>query len=149
MGPELDRCKELVMKLGLQERVNFIDWFPSHQDLMNSLSKYRGVVLPSIEDANGIVVQEAMALGLPTVCLNWGGPQLLVQNNVSGYLIEPKSRVAIIFDMAARLERLATDPQLAESFSISARERADAWRWSKVAASWLTMYEAVQSPRVQ
>jgi glycosyltransferase involved in cell wall biosynthesis len=69
-----------VNRLGLHGRVKSKDWFPSHQDLMNSLSKYRGVVLPSIEDANGIVAQEAMALGLPAICLDWGGPDLLANS---------------------------------------------------------------------
>jgi glycosyltransferase involved in cell wall biosynthesis len=142
-GPELDRCKKLVDQLGLQERVKFIDWFPSHEQLINKLSKYRGVVLPSIEDANGIVVQEAMALGLPTICLNWGGPQLLVQHNLSGYLIEPESKNLIISSMATHLDQLASDAQLAENFSLAAKSRAEEWRWSNVAASWLNMYGAV------
>jgi glycosyltransferase involved in cell wall biosynthesis len=148
-GPEFDRCKELVSRLELQDRVKFKAWFPSHKDLINSLSKYRGVVLPSIEDANGLVVQEAMALGLPAVCLNWGGPQLLVENGISGYLIEPQSRESIISDIASGLDKLASDSTLAESFSVSAKNRAETWRWSKIAASWLTMYEAVHSPRFQ
>jgi glycosyltransferase involved in cell wall biosynthesis len=143
-GPELDRCKELVATLGLEERVKFVDWFTSHQDLINNLSKYRGVVLPSIEDANGIVVQEAMALGLPPICLDWGGPQLLVEDKVSGYLVSPNSMSAITSDIAANLDRLAGDPALAESFSIAAKQRAETWRWSKVARAWFGMYEAIQ-----
>jgi glycosyltransferase involved in cell wall biosynthesis len=148
-GPELETCKELVAGLGLQERVRFIDWFPSHQDLIDSLYQYRGVVLPSIEDANGIVVQEAMALGLPPVCLNWGGPQLLIQDGVSGYLIEPNTKTSIVTEIAAALDRLANEPDLAERLSTAAKTRAERWRWSKLAKSWLAMYEAVRSPLFQ
>jgi glycosyltransferase involved in cell wall biosynthesis len=68
-GPELNHCRQLTEELGLSHRVTFLDWFPSHADLLDSLTDYRGLVLPSIEDANGIVVQEAMALGLPCIVL--------------------------------------------------------------------------------
>jgi glycosyltransferase involved in cell wall biosynthesis len=86
-GPELDACRALVEELGLQQRVRFLDWYERHEDLIASFGAYRGMVLPSLEDANGIVVQEAMALGLPPICLDWGGPQLLVRDGQSGFLV--------------------------------------------------------------
>jgi glycosyltransferase involved in cell wall biosynthesis len=145
-GPELTRCQKLTETLGLSERVRFLNWMPSHNDLIDALSQYRGVVLPTFEDANGIVIQEAMALGLPTICLDWGGPQLLIQNEISGFLIEPISRDHIISSIAARLDQLAIDAAFAERLSISARAHAGQWRWSRIAASWLAMYESLQSP---
>jgi glycosyltransferase involved in cell wall biosynthesis len=148
-GPELENCKELVERLGLRERVRFINWFPDHKDLLDTLRQYRGVILPSIEDANGIVVQEAMALGLPTICLDWGGPQLLIKNNVSGFLIAPISKAYIQSSIAKCFDDLASNPDLAESFSIAARTQAEDWRWSKVARSWLSMYEALTNPLFQ
>lgn len=69
-GPEIERLTALVAQFGLSARVRFLGWYPSHADLLDSLDQYRGFVLPSIEDANGIVVQESMALGLPPVCLD-------------------------------------------------------------------------------
>jgi glycosyltransferase involved in cell wall biosynthesis len=148
-GPELENCKQLTATLGLEMRVRFLDWFPSHDDLLNSLSQYRGVILPSIEDANGIVVQEAMALGLPAICLNWGGPQLLIKNKVSGFLIDPISKDYIVSSIARCLDDLASNSELAEGISISARAQAEYWRWSKIAQSWLSMYEAIHSPILQ
>src|SRR5262249_28426081 len=79
-GPGLERCGALAAELKLGERVRFVDWYERHEDLIASFSNYRGMVLPSLEDANGIVVQEAMALGLPPICLDWGGPQLLIEH---------------------------------------------------------------------
>jgi glycosyltransferase involved in cell wall biosynthesis len=139
-GPELERCQRLTADLGLEDRVRFLGWYASHTELLDSLEAYRAVVLPSIEDANGIVVQEAMALGLPAVCLDWGGPQLLVEHGVSGYLIEPRSRDYITRQMAAHLDQLAENQELAESMSIAARAKAESWRWPKVAADWLQAY---------
>jgi glycosyltransferase involved in cell wall biosynthesis len=128
----------------LQDRVTFIDWFPSHNELLSSLSQYRGVVLPSIEDANGIVVQEAMGLGLPTVCLDWGGPQLLIQNNVSGFLVEPLSKNQILSDIAKCMDTLSSDGGIANRLSNAAKTQAENWRWSKIARSWLTIYSELR-----
>lgn len=141
-GPELDACKSLVASLGLGNRVSFIDWYESHADLLDSLVQYRGVVLPSLEDANGIVVQEAMALGLPPICLDWGGPQLLVEDGVSGFLVAPDSRESIARDIAVRLDRLAQEWPVAEQMSKAARRRAEEWRWTAVASAWLGEYPA-------
>jgi glycosyltransferase involved in cell wall biosynthesis len=145
-GPELENCKQLAASLSLDTRVRFLDWFPSHDELMNSLSQYRGVILPSIEDANGIVVQEAMALGLPAICLNWGGPQLLIKDKVSGFLIDPISKDYIVLSIARCLDDLAANSELAERISIAARAQAENWRWSKIVQSWLSMYDAIHSP---
>ncbi|WP_295640467.1 glycosyltransferase [uncultured Methylibium sp.] len=139
-GPELENCQALVARLGLGDRVRFLGWYESHQDLFASFHQYRGVLLPSIEDANGIVVQEAMAAGLPPICLDWGGPQLLVDDGVNGFLIEPRTRDHITDAIAARLDRLTEDAALAESMSVAARAKAEAWRWPRIIESWSGLY---------
>lgn len=136
-GPELAACQQLVAQLGLGERVRFIDWYPSHEALLDTLGQYRGLVLPSIEDANGIVVQEAMALGLPAICLDWGGPQLLIEDGVSGYLVPAGAPERIAADLAERMQRLAADGALAERMSVAARQQAQGWRWDHTAQHWL------------
>jgi glycosyltransferase involved in cell wall biosynthesis len=147
-GPELEPCRRLVEELGLQSRVRFLDWYERHEDLIASFGAYRGMVLPSIEDANGIVVQEAMALGLPPVCLDWGGPQLLVKDGESGFLVRPDSMEAITRGIADRLDRLAEDPALAERISVAARRQAADWRWSEVMQQWLGLYRSLTVQRV-
>jgi glycosyltransferase involved in cell wall biosynthesis len=139
-GPELDRCKALATELGLEDRVRFLDWYTSHEVLLDSFIAYRGVVLPSIEDANGIVVQEAMALGLPPVCLDWGGPQLLIREGESGFLVKAGTRQQIVVDLATRMQRLADDGDLASRMALAARADALSWRWSVVIRDWLGHY---------
>lgn len=144
-GPELDTCRELVRKLGLENRVRFLDWYTAQEDLFASFPQYRGVVLPSIEDANGIVIQEAMAMGLPPICLDWGGPSLLIEHGRSGFLIQPMSTLHITTEIARHMDRLAQDEELAESISKAARDLARGWRWSALAADWLESYPVRQS----
>ena len=135
-GPELQRCRDRVAALGLDARVRFFGW-AKQEDLFRRFADYRGSILPSIEDSNGIVIQEAMALGLPPICLDWGGPSLLIEDGRSGFLVKPETIEQITTDLAAAMDRLAEDGALAESMSVAGRETAEAWRWSRVAAEWL------------
>ena len=139
-GPTLESCRALVRDLRLDDRVRFLGWYTAQDDLFESFGGYRGVVLPSLEDANGLAIQEAMALGLPPVCLDWGGPSLLVEHGRSGFLVEPVSIEHITSGLAACLDRLAEDGELAESMSIAARGAAEGWRWSNLARRWLASY---------
>jgi glycosyltransferase involved in cell wall biosynthesis len=139
-GPELEACRRLVSELQLQGRVKFLSWFESHPELLRSLRKYRGMVLPSFEDANGIAVQEALALGLPPICLNWGGPQLLIMNEKTGFLVDPTSKAEIVLGIANAYDRLGRNPKLAEEMSIAGRAHAETWRWSRVASGWMAGY---------
>ncbi|HEV8692453.1 MAG TPA: glycosyltransferase family 4 protein [Ideonella sp.] len=139
-GPELERCRQIAAELQLGERVRFIDWYERHDDLIASFAGYRGMVLPSLEDANGIVVQEAMALGLPPICLDWGGPQLLIEHGVSGFLVPPHNEEAIERGIAAHLDTLAAQPELAERMSQAGRQAAEAWRWPRVIRQWVALY---------
>lgn len=140
-GPELESCKRLAVNLGLESRVNFLGWYTKHDDLFDSFHSYRGVVLPSIEDANGIVIQEALALGLPAICLDWGGPQLLIEHGVNGYLIQPSSEEHITDKIAEYMDTLAENGELAERFSLAGRQQSSIWRWSAVSQAWLRHYD--------
>jgi glycosyltransferase involved in cell wall biosynthesis len=146
-GPELSACKALTAQLKLDSRVNFKPPFTRQSDLFDALGAYRALILPSIEDANGMVVQEAMAIGLPPVCLDWGGPRLLIQHQQTGYLIPPVSREQVTSEMADRLVQLARDDSIAEAFSVAGRERAQAWRWSETAKEWVSHLERAARTR--
>lgn len=143
-GPELEPLRDLASRLGLSERVRFLDWYPDRRDLFASFSNYRAVILPSLEDANGIVVQEAMALGLVPICLDWGGPQLLIRNDVDGFLIAPTDAHHIAMELAKTMDEIGQDGERAEALSTRARERAESWRWSRVAAEWVDHYRELR-----
>jgi glycosyltransferase involved in cell wall biosynthesis len=147
-GPEREGLEALAKELGLEGRVRFLDWFEDHAELAQALRQYRAFVFPSLAEAHGIVVQEAMMYGLPVVCLDWGGPALLVTPE-SGITIEPRSREYVIDELAKAMDRLAEDGELAERMSIVGRERAlaEGFLWADLINSWLAIYREVLAGR--
>ena len=145
-GPELAKLRSLVGQLRLEGRVKFIEWVPDHNDLARMLREYRAFVFPSLAEANGIVVQEAMVQGLPVIACDWGGPGLLVTPQ-TGILIEPVSEEFVIDQLAIAMDLLAENGELAESMSLNGRKRAleRGFLWSGVIRDWRKVYQEVRS----
>jgi glycosyltransferase involved in cell wall biosynthesis len=144
-GPELDKLRALTQELALQHRVSFIEWFADHGEVAAALRRYRAFVFPSLAEANGIVVQEAMTMGLPVIALNWGGPSLLVTED-TGILIEPRSEEYVIDRLAEAMDLLAENGDLAEKMSAAGRRRAveSGFLWSSMIRDWATHYRRLQ-----
>jgi glycosyltransferase involved in cell wall biosynthesis len=130
----------LTDQLGLRERVTFHGWMERHEDLIAAFTNYRGYLFPSLAEANGIVMQEAMTLGLPVIALRWGGPAMLA-DETSALYVSPDSEEQVVADIAQAMVRLANDGALAERISMAARAIADRrFRWIDVVASWQAAY---------
>ena len=140
-GPVEPALKELANQLGVSDRVRFLGWIEDHAKLPETLCAYRGYVFPSLAEANGIVVQEAMLLGLPVICLNWGGPALLVTPEC-GVLVEPDGQQPVVQAIADAMDRLAVDPELAERLSTAGRARAmaEGYPWRNCIRGWIDAY---------
>lgn len=139
VGNQREMLEQLSVELGLEGRVKFCGWL-EHDKLVETCRNYRGFVFPSLADSNGIVVQEAMMLGLPAVMLRWGGPAMLADDESAIY-IDPNSEEHVIAEMARGMERLATDGEFAENLAVRARNIAEArFTWDAVAASWENSY---------
>ena len=133
--------RALAAEQGVVDRVHFLGWIEDHSKLPEALSAYRGYVFPSLAEANGIVVQEAMLLGLPVICLNWGGPGLLVTPEC-GVLVEPACEDHVVQALADAMDRLALDGELAERMSLTGRARAlsEGYAWRDCIRGWIDAY---------
>jgi len=76
-GAERRRAEAKIRRWGLAERVVLHEPVPRHEvrDLMVHAD---ALLYPSMREAAGWVVAEALAVGCPVVCLEIGGPPLLV-----------------------------------------------------------------------
>jgi len=137
--------QKLATSLGVAERVSFPGWL-AHENL-SELRRYRGFVFPTLAEANGIVIQEAMMLGLPVLALRWGGPAMLADDD-SALFIDPDTEEGVVKGLAEGMNLLARDPALATRIGGAARARAQAsFSWESVATSWAAHYPAVGAPQ--
>lgn len=137
-GEKRAELEALTERLKLHDRVKFLGWAPNHNDLLHAFMNYRAYLFPTIAEANGIVMQEAMMIGLPVVTVRWGGPAMLADNESAIY-IEPESELAIVDGLAEAMNRLSGDAHLATRISTNARQIAmEKYSWPAVSKSWLT-----------
>ena len=85
-------------------------------------------LFPSFEAA-GMVVLEALARGLPVVCMNYGGPGEMV-TPACGFAVEVGPSEQTIAGLADALILLAKDRQTCERMGVAARQQVqDHYLW--------------------
>jgi D-inositol-3-phosphate glycosyltransferase len=82
------------------------------------------------------VALEAAACGIPVVAAGVGGLRTLVDDGVTGFLVDSRSPAA----HAGAISTILDDPALAASFAKAAAERAAGYRWSTTAARLRRLY---------
>jgi glycosyltransferase involved in cell wall biosynthesis len=134
----------LLADLGIENRVRFLGFIPDSQlaDL------YRGAlffVLSSDEEGLGIVILEAMASGLATVATRCGGPEDVVEDGHSGFLVPVRDGAAL----ALAMRRMITEPGLAARFGQRARQIAvDRFSLDAAGQVFLSTYDKLLQPEL-
>lgn len=105
--------------LGLGDAVRFLGWV---DDLTPLMARWSVFVQPSLEEALGITVLQAMASGLPVVASDVGGMPELIENGVTGVLV-PAGNVPAL---ASAIDDLLRNPGRRAAVGTAACLRA-AW----------------------
>jgi len=136
-GSRRTELEALAQFEGVADRVRFLGWVSSHDKLLVEMRNYRGFVFPTLAEANGIAMQEAMMIGLPVIATRWGGPERLA-DDASAWYVDPTGETEMIDAIAQAMTALAHKPEEAERLSRNARATAeDRFSWDAVARSWL------------
>jgi D-inositol-3-phosphate glycosyltransferase len=137
-GAELARIMDLAAKLGVSERVML---FPpqSQSRLADFYSAADVVLVPSRSESFGLVALEAQACGTPVVAAEVGGLRYVVDDGVSGYLVEGHDPG----DHAEWVLEIIRDRALAAKMGAAAVERARRFSWDATAAGMLQVYREV------
>jgi glycosyltransferase involved in cell wall biosynthesis len=94
----------------------------SESEIRRELESSHVFALSSDTEALGIVLVEAMAMGVPVVTTDVGGTTELVHDGENGLAV-PKGNAAAL---AAAIRRIAGDPELAMRFSAAGRATVEA-----------------------
>jgi glycosyltransferase involved in cell wall biosynthesis len=140
VGPDKDGTMERIKKLAsdseMADKVTFTGRLEK-KDWLELSSGYDIFINTTNIDNTPISLMEAMALGLPLVSTNAGGIPFLVEDGATGLL----SAVGDAKAMMANIERLCTEPALAEQLSLNGRVFAEKLGWSEVKQQWIDLIE--------
>ena len=89
-GPEKDKLKLLSHKLEVNNRINFIG-YQKKTAVSDILRDHDALVLSSDVETFGVVIVEAMSVGLPVIATKCGGPESIVVAK-TGMLVESNNK---------------------------------------------------------
>ncbi|MFQ5469472.1 MAG: glycosyltransferase [Gammaproteobacteria bacterium] len=128
-GAERQKLLKLADDLKINNYVEFIDWLPREQALLE-MRKADIFLFPSFE-GGGMVVLEAMANGLPVVCLDYGGPGEMVAQNC-GFKIKIGDLGDTVNELGDALFKLSQNQELRYHMSkIAMNHVCESYLWDR------------------
>jgi glycosyltransferase involved in cell wall biosynthesis len=123
-GPDRPRLEQLAAG---DPRIVFAG-FVSDDQLVDHYADALAVPFVPLDEDLGLITLEAQRCGKPVItCVDSGGPTELVENGISGWVVEP-TPVAIGGAMA----RLVADVELARHLGDNGRRSAETHTWDRV-----------------
>lgn len=128
------RLHRLIADVGLEDRVS---WLGERDDVPQLVRALDVLLLPSHEEPLGRALIEAMALEVPVLATNVGGPPELIRDGCEGYLLPPGEPAA--WEQAVR--RVVESPEHGRELGRAGRARvADAFAVEDHVAAVLAVY---------
>ena len=141
-GQEKERLSALARSLGISDWVDWVSWLP-RDELMQVYFQHDALLFPSLHDSSGNVVLEAMSCGLPVICLNLGGPAVLVDES-SGFRVSGSDPQQLILGLAQGLTALTTNDALRRAMGQAAQVRArEEFSWNRQIARMNLIYQSL------
>ena len=141
-GPDEAWFRELVQQLGIGEDVTWISRM-AHAAVLKVYPLYDAFLFPSLHDSSGNSVLEALANGLPVVCLDTGGPAELVDSSC-GFRVPPGAPGLVVGGLTQALATLAENTALAQDMQQAALRRVrEHFLWRQQAARMARVYTRV------
>jgi glycosyltransferase involved in cell wall biosynthesis len=113
-------------------------WHP-HEELPQALNAADALVLPSVAEAFGLVLVEAMACGLPVIACRAHGPAAIVADGRTGWLVPPDDEGALV----EALVTAASEPEERRARGERAHAESHHYAWPVVARRFAALYEEV------
>src|SRR5665647_458806 len=126
-GPEKDNLVNLAKELNVSGRIHFLG-FVSEIEKFQYLQNSDVYVLSSLHEGFGIVLQEAMQVGLPIISTDNGGQVDFIKEGKNGYLVH----FGDVEALASVINKFEQDNQLKINFSEYNKEEAKKFENKKI-----------------
>lgn len=140
-GPSREDFHQEARALGVNDKITWVGGVP-HDEVPKYFAGRDIFCFPSMNEAGGIVVLEAMATGLPVICLDRGGPGAIV-DSTCGVKIEAHSPEQVSRDLAEAVTRIGTHPETLEGYKRGALAKVERYDWKALAPKMVEIYRTV------
>jgi glycosyltransferase involved in cell wall biosynthesis len=140
-GPMRQAWQEQAAALGIARRVEFLGQVP-WSTMPDLFARADAFVFPSLRDATGSVVLEAMSCGLPILTLDHQGVGAMVAPE-AGIKVPVTTPAQAVADLANGIERLGRDVDERRRMGAAARACAAEQTWERRARRMAAWYEDV------
>ncbi|MGB3535581.1 MAG: glycosyltransferase family 4 protein [Microcoleaceae cyanobacterium] len=120
-GTLQSQLKQQVQQLGIQNQVRF-HGHQSRSKVSQLLNESDVFIMPSLREAGGNAILEAMATALPVIVANWAGPATIVDSDC-GILVDPSSPEQFVAGLAIAMIDLAQNPGRRQQMGEQGRQR--------------------------
>jgi glycosyltransferase involved in cell wall biosynthesis len=129
-GPDEKIWKDQTRSKKIEYAIQWIPWVTQEQ--LKSIYQSHDIFLfPSLHDSSGNVLLEAMTNGLPVICLDLGGPGVIVNESCGIKVsVRSKSQNTVINQLAKAMEKIISDRALYEQLRDGALMHAMNHTWS-------------------
>ena len=129
----------MVTELNLSSYVTFVPAV-KHVDVPVQLQQLDVYMALSRREGFGVSIAEAGMMGLPVIAANVGGIPEIVEDGVSGFLVDADE----LNNIVDRMNRYAGDEDVREKHRTALRERiVTNFKWTDSLSSMIRLYESV------
>jgi len=122
-GPQRRSLQKMAGELGVADRVRFLGKIP-RQQVLQHLKGCIALLHPSLHESGGFVCAEALAAGTPVICLDHGGPGVLVPPN-GGVLVEATNPTDVIKKISEAMANIFNSVDLKKKLGKAAQQHAN------------------------
>ncbi len=141
-GAEENRLRAIVNAAGWGDRIKFLGALP-RTEALNVMAQCDVLIHPSLHDFSPTVCLEAMAAGLPVICLDLGGPSKQITDE-TGIRVRAVDPIATVTDLAKAMTTLSEDKGLRSRMGGAGQRRVrESYLWETRGKDYSELYRSL------
>lgn len=138
-GEQKEEVENLITEYSLASSVT-LKGFVAHEHILTEMKKFDALLFPSLKEAWGLVVTEAMSAGLAVICADRGGPGYIIDKEC-GQKVAANNPDQFVNDLRAAIIELIENPQRTEEMGRAAKRKvSNTFTWEILTEKVLNLY---------